>query len=206
MAFNARHKLVHGSLRSELKIYDITGNKTIDNPDGWGNGTTNPLPTEVTAAQISFYFSDGSVSLNNNIYNPSTPFPNALDVPAFLMSTAMILPQTNYPDGLVRSQYRVDGEWIDPTTGDLIPDAFFSLDEATHFFYKNVECCVEQAFANVDVTADPCKDRNWKIFLFAQAKLDGLIDLISCKKWNKATVVLTELQEFCSSNDLKCGC
>ena len=195
-----------GAHRSERELLDVTGSKTLLNPDGYGNGTTNPRADQITAATISFYFADDSQSLFTDIFNPSTPFPNSTNTSAFLLSTAMNTPQAVFPDGLVNIEFRVDGEWIDPSTGDTVPDAFFSLCRTKEFFYQNVECCVRAAFALVNTATDPCKDELWNKFIYANRQLQGLIDLIDCKKWNQATEVLTHLQDFCSTNKLNCGC
>jgi len=204
---SVKHNLVIGAHSSELLVYDTTGVfDSTDNPGGWGNGvTTNPTPAQVTASTLSLYFSDGSQSLGNNILSAVVPFPNSIGIPIFLDSRTMVNPLAVFPDGLVDSEYRVDGEWPDPGTPDPL-DAFFSLDRRKFFFYSNVECCVKNLFARVDTTKDPCSDENWSKFIYASRLLSGLKDLVACNKFNKATVVLTELQDFCTSEQLNCGC
>ena len=202
MGFEAKIKTKPGSHVAERELNDTTGSKTADNPDGWGDGTTNPMPSQVTAATISFYFADGSQALSTSVFNPSTPFPNNINTSAFLLSTALSTPQGSYPDGLVDVEYRVDGEWL---VGG-VKTAFFSLSRSKEFFFQNVQCCVNAAGSLVNNAEDPCSHPLWNKFIYANRQLQGLKNAIECLKWNQATQILTRLQEFCNTNNLNCGC
>ena len=204
MAFNTQLRIENGDHRGEWKLYDIGGLwDAVSNPDGWGNGTTNPRTNQVTAARLNLYFPDDSQEIGIDIFSATVPFPNTTEVPTFLISDEdLATSRTVFPDGKYNFDYIVDGEW-DPQGA---PEAFESIYEGVFFNTANAQCCVDELFSRVDPVADPCKDENWEKFIYGSRLYRGLVAAVSCKNWNKADVILSRLQEFCNTNKINCGC
>lgn len=192
MAFKYTLRIAQTKRCTELHIFDETGTGLT----GWGDGTTNPAISGVTACSGKLIFSNGAV-WTGSLLSTNPVFPNTSNAVAFVFDN-LLLGQP-LVDGKVTLESQVVGEH----NGS---EGVLGLTVVTDFIYCNVECCVRKLKAKVNPEVDDCeKTPEWKAARKASLLLESLKYAISCKKFDRAAVILTSLQNICKNNHCNCG-
>jgi hypothetical protein len=192
MAFKYTIRLAQTKRCNELNIFDETGTGET----GWGDGTTNPAISGVTAASAKIIFANGA-TWTGSILSTNPAFPSINSAVPFVFDTLML--GQAFVDGPVTIESQVFGEH----NGS---EGVLGLYTTTGFIYCHVECCVRKLKAKINPEIDDCeKTPAWRAARKAGALLEALKYAISCKKFDRAKVILKSLQNICANNHCNCS-
>lgn len=192
MAFKYKISATQDKRCNELNIYDETGTGV----DGWGDGTTNPAISGVTACSGKIVFANGAV-WTGSLLSTNPAFPSINNTIPYVFTAIQL------GDTIVDGKFTIESQVVGEHNGT---EGVLGLYTFTGFLYCNVACCVRKLEAKIDPTNMSCKTSpEWIIADKARKLLEALKYAVECKKFDRATVILAALKEICANNHCNCS-
>jgi len=178
----------------QLCLFDCTGiYDSVLNPTGFGAPNLDILNISTSTLQIVFPC--------GNVYNmdASAFLPNMLGEFIYLDYVAVTGTDGQFIDGEYTFTYIIED--------DTLPTAVRYTYEEGKFFYCNVDCCVKNLAASIDLNACDCDSGQEAIeeSLLAWTGLKSLESQICLGQTLRANETLLHLQKICNINTA-CDC
>lgn len=193
-----------------INLSDSTGQQSLTNVTGWGDGVAvnpNTETTFVTKTILTVTPPSGTV------YTFDTTGPTAKD--ALLLAA--------FPDITGAAQFPLFGEDLGYTAGESLPDGIYSFNLTAYctypsnagpidyeeYAYKrvlltcNAKCCVDKLFhkAAAETNCSTCKTEKLNTALEAEAYLKDCEFAAACGKYNLALELLAKVQWICNTKN-----